>query len=169
MALAAVGGSQWESCVALAADALITVVLSCEDLESWVDDPSPQSEDEVKSRLLLDVVVVESPSVLELLTSEDEPLLVRWNTFLVLNLGLHSLDSVTGIDFKSDRLSSKGLDKDLHLYKARPFFYLLIWGERSRPTVAIKSGQSNNYYRGPIKGAPSSLLFPARWPSQFPK
>ena len=45
---------------------------------------SPKSEDKMESGLLLDVVVGESPSVLELLSSEDQPLLVWGNAFLVL-------------------------------------------------------------------------------------
>jgi hypothetical protein len=42
-----------------------------------------QAEDEVKGRLLLDVVVRKSAAILELLTSEDQALLVRGNTLLV--------------------------------------------------------------------------------------
>ena len=45
---------------------------------------STKSEDEVEGGLLLDVVIAEGPPVLELLTGEDEPLLVRWDAFLVL-------------------------------------------------------------------------------------
>ena len=33
---------------------------------------------------------------------------------LYLNLGLHVLDSVTGLHFKSDGLAGQRLDKDLH-------------------------------------------------------
>lgn len=42
-----------------------------------------EAEDEVKGRLLLDVVVREGAAVLELLASEDETLLVRGNALLV--------------------------------------------------------------------------------------
>ena len=73
-----------------------------------------KTEDKVKGRLLLDVVVGESTAVLKLLSSEDETLLVRGNTLLVLNLALDGLDRVGGLDFKGDSLSSQGLDKDLH-------------------------------------------------------
>jgi len=41
----------------------------------------------VKSGLLLDVVVRESSTILQLLAGEDEPLLVRGNSFLVLQGG----------------------------------------------------------------------------------
>merc|ERR1712117_374287 len=52
---------------------------------------SPQPEDKVKSGLLLDVVVGQSPAILQLLASEDQPLLVRGNSLLVLDLGLDIL------------------------------------------------------------------------------
>ena len=37
-------------------------------------------EDQVKSRLLLDVVVAQCPAILKLLASEDEALLIRGDT-----------------------------------------------------------------------------------------
>ena len=45
---------------------------------------SPQSEDQVKGRLLLDVVIGQRPAVLQLLTGEDQPLLVWGDSLLVL-------------------------------------------------------------------------------------
>ena len=68
----------------------------------------------MKGRLLLDVVVREGTSVLELLASEDQTLLVRRDAFLVLDLGLHGLDGVGGLDLEGDGLSSEGLHEDLH-------------------------------------------------------
>jgi len=47
---------------------------------------STQTKDEVKSRLLLDVVVRKGAAVLELLSSEDETLLVRGNALLVCEI-----------------------------------------------------------------------------------
>ena len=46
---------------------------------------SPESEHKMESGLLLDVVVRESPSILELLSSKDQPLLVWRNPLFVLN------------------------------------------------------------------------------------
>ena len=40
----------------------------------------------MESALLLDVVVGESPAILQLLPGKDEPLLVRGNPFLVLRI-----------------------------------------------------------------------------------
>jgi len=64
--------------------------------------------------LLLDVVVGEGSTVFELLSSEDESLLIRWDTFLVLNLGLYILNSVGWLDIKGDGLTSQSLDENLH-------------------------------------------------------
>merc|ERR1719515_496758 len=80
-----------------------------EDLHS-----SSEPEDEMKGALLLDVVIREGPTVLELLASEDQPLLVWGDSLLVLDLGLDVLDGVGGLHLKGDSLSSQGLDEDLH-------------------------------------------------------
>merc|ERR1712121_363995 len=64
--------------------------------------------------LLLDVIIGKSSSVLELLSSEDQSLLVWGDAFLVLDLGLHILNGVGRFNLKSDGLASQGLDKDLH-------------------------------------------------------
>jgi hypothetical protein len=48
----------------------------------------------VESRFLLDVVVAQGTTVFELFTGKDKTLLVRRNTFLVLNL---LLDVVNGV------------------------------------------------------------------------
>jgi hypothetical protein len=53
-----------------------------------------QTEHQVESRLLLDVVIRKSPAVLELLAGEDETLLVWGDTLLVLNLRLDVVDGV---------------------------------------------------------------------------
>jgi hypothetical protein len=68
----------------------------------------------VEGGLLLDVVVGESTTILELLSSENQALLVRGDTLLVLNLGLDIVDGIRGLDLKSDGLAGEGLDEDLH-------------------------------------------------------
>merc|ERR1711923_391599 len=64
--------------------------------------------------LLLNVVVRKSSSVLKLLASKDQSLLIWGNAFLVLNLGLDVLNAIGGLDLEGDGLPSKGLDEDLH-------------------------------------------------------
>ena len=68
----------------------------------------------MESGLLLDVVVGEGSAILQLLSSEDESLLIRWDTFLILNLGLNVFNGVCWFDIEGDGLSSEGLDEDLH-------------------------------------------------------
>merc|ERR1719270_2024232 len=48
----------------------------------------------VKGGLLLDVVIAQGTSILELLTSEDQTLLIRRDTFLILDLSFHIFDSI---------------------------------------------------------------------------
>jgi len=73
-----------------------------------------QSQHQVERRLLLDVVVREGTTVLELFSGEDETLLVGWDAFLVLDFGLDVLDRVGRFDFERDRLAGEGLHEDLH-------------------------------------------------------
>jgi hypothetical protein len=78
------------------------VGLGRKELEGRLDDTSPQSEDKVKSGLLLDVVVRKGSAILELLAGEDESLLVRGDTLLVLDLG--GLKSRTGEGRESSKI-----------------------------------------------------------------
>jgi len=87
--------------------------LSSESLDEDLHTTS-ESENEMEGGLLLDVVVGEGSTVLELLSSEDESLLIWWDTFLVLDLGLDVLDGVSWLNIKGDGLTSEGLDEDLH-------------------------------------------------------
>ena len=68
----------------------------------------------MKRRLLLDVVVRESAAVFKLLSGEDETLLIGRDALLILNLSLHVVDGVRGLDLKSDGLASQSLNEDLH-------------------------------------------------------
>ena len=74
-----------------------------------------EAEDEVKSRVLLDRVVLERVTILELLAREDEALLVRRDTLLILDLRLNILDAVGRLDLEGDMLTRQSLDEDLHL------------------------------------------------------
>jgi hypothetical protein len=64
-----------------------------------------KAEDQVESRLLLNVVVGEGTTILELLAGEDQALLVRRDALLVLNLGLDIVDGVAGLHLKGDSLA----------------------------------------------------------------
>ena len=49
------------------------------------------------------------------MTPHISPLLIRRNAFLILDLGFHILDGVTGLHLKGDGLPSQGLHEDLHV------------------------------------------------------
>jgi hypothetical protein len=64
----------------------------------------------MEGRLLLDVVIGESAAILKLLAGENQALLVRRDTLLVLNLALDIVDGVRGLDLKGDGLAGEGLN-----------------------------------------------------------
>ena len=73
-----------------------------------------KTEDKVEGGLLLDVVVRKSTAILELLAREDETLLIRGDTLLILNLRLDVLDGVRRLDVERDGLAGEGFHEDLH-------------------------------------------------------
>ena len=73
-----------------------------------------KTKDQVESALLLDVVVAQSATVLQLLSGKDQTLLIRGNTLLVLNLGLDVINCIRRLNLQRNSLASQSLDKDLH-------------------------------------------------------
>ena len=63
---------------------------------------------------LLDIVVSKGTAILQLLAGKDEALLVRRDALFVLNLALHIVNAVTGLNLKCDSFASQRLDKNLH-------------------------------------------------------
>jgi len=113
--LTAVDRTGRETGIAHTADVLVAVELTGQHLKGRLDDTTSQTEHQVQGGLLLDVVVAQSTPILELLTSEDQSLLIRRDSFLILDLGLDGVDGITGLDIEGDGLSGEGLDEDLHL------------------------------------------------------
>merc|ERR1719438_551450 len=68
----------------------------------------------MQGAFLLNVVIGEGSSVLQLFSSKDQPLLVWRNSFLVLDLGLDVLNGIRWFNLQGDGLTSQGLDEDLH-------------------------------------------------------
>ena len=92
LSLSAIVGSERQPSVALSADLLVGLVFPGQSSQCWFDGntlstTTSESENEMESGLLLDVVVGQSPAVFELLACEYQSLLVRRDAFLVLNLG----------------------------------------------------------------------------------
>ena len=59
----------------------------------------------MESRLLLNVVVGQGPTILKLFPGKDQTLLIRRNTFLVLDLRLYIVDGIRGLNLESDGFS----------------------------------------------------------------
>ena len=77
--------------------------------------PSMEMQDEMEGRLHLNAVVRKGVAIFELLSGEDKTLLVRRDTFLVLDLHLHIVNGVRRLDLMSNCFpGSEGLNEDLH-------------------------------------------------------
>jgi hypothetical protein len=59
----------------------------------------------MESGFLLDIVVREGTAVLELLSSEDQTLLIGRNALLILNLALDVVNGIGALDLESDGLA----------------------------------------------------------------
>ena len=68
----------------------------------------------MKRALLLNVIIGQSPTILQLLAGKDQPLLVRGDTLLILNLRFNVVDRIGRLDLEGDRLARQRLDEDLH-------------------------------------------------------
>lgn len=64
-----------------------------------------ETEDEMKGRLLLDVVIGEGAAILKLLSGENQALLIRRDALLVLNLRLDIVDGIRGLNLEGDGLA----------------------------------------------------------------
>merc|ERR1712014_274164 len=73
-----------------------------------------QTEHQVRSGLLLNIVVAQCTAIFQLLACEDETLLIWWDALFVLNLRLHVVDRIGALNLKRDRLARQCLDEDLH-------------------------------------------------------
>lgn len=69
----------------------------------------------VDATYFLDVVIRQRTPVLQLLPGEDQTLLVRGDTLLVLDLGLDIVDGVGGFDFERDGFTGEGFDEAVAL------------------------------------------------------
>merc|ERR1719169_185555 len=75
-----------------------------------------QAQNQVQSRLFLDVVIRQSTAVLQLLASKNQTLLIGGNAFLVLNFGLHVFNGVGSLHIKGDGLASQSFNENLHFF-----------------------------------------------------
>jgi len=116
--------SPWrKSGVALAANHLLAVVLLGQHAERGLDDAAAEAKHQVERRLLLNVVVGQGATVLQLLAGENQSLLIRRNSLFVLNFGLDIFDGIAGFHLEGDRLPRQRFHENLH---ARSSFSFLL-------------------------------------------
>jgi hypothetical protein len=121
LSLSAVSGLWWELSIASSANHLVAFVLSGKFCKCWLDldltvTTSSKSKDKMEGGFLLDVVVRKGSSIFQLLSSKNESLLIRWDTFFVLDLGLHVLNGVCWLNIKSDGFTRERFHENLHIY-----------------------------------------------------
>jgi len=136
--LAAVDRAGGQARVALTAHHLVAVVLAGQDLQGRLDDTTTQAEHQVEGGLLLDVVVGQGAAVFQLLTGEDQTLLIRRDALLVLDLGLHVLDRVGTLDIEGNGLTRQRLDENLHLELVLLESNLLVKILNTKPMFVFK-------------------------------
>merc|ERR1712232_1503409 len=73
-----------------------------------------EAQHQMQCALLLNVVIRQRATIFKLLACKNQPLLIWWNAFLVLNLSLDIVNGVTCLHIQSDGLASQSLHKDLH-------------------------------------------------------
>ena len=116
---------------------------------------SSETKHQVKSWLLLDVVVAQSAAVFKLLAGEDKTLLVWRDALLVLDLCLHVLNGVAGFDVEGNGFSGKSLYENLHVSVLK---FLIIVNSRAgllkgaQPTSLLKTNIQINQYLEPFIG-----------------
>ncbi len=105
--LSAVCSTRWKTSITLATNCLITVVALSQESQRGIIYTASETQDKVQRRLLLDIIIRQCASIFELFSSEDQTLLVRWDSFLILNFGLHIIDCIRWLDIKRDGLTCK--------------------------------------------------------------
>jgi len=96
---------------------LSVCVLCHQSIAEQLDDclgAATKAQYQMQRGFFLDVVVRQCSPVLQLLAGKDETLLIRWDTFFVLDLLLDVFDRVTGFDVKRDGLPGQSFYENLH-------------------------------------------------------
>ena len=92
LSLSAIVSLGWESCIAFSANHLFGLVLSGKSSEIWLNldgshTTTSQSQNQMESGFFLDVVVREGSAIFQLLACKNQSLLIRRDSFFVLDLG----------------------------------------------------------------------------------
>src|SRR5690606_28510129 len=112
--LSAVCGTRGKCSIALATNLFFTSIRCSNNFHRRFNNTTTKTKNQVKGTFLLNVIVRKSAFVFQLLTGKNQALLVRWNTFLVLDFGLDSGNGVSRLDVQGNSLTSECFNKDLH-------------------------------------------------------
>ena len=84
---------------------MLDLLGSGEDLLFALLTSSSETKDQVEGGFLLDVVIAQSASIFQLLSGKNKTLLIRRNSFLVLDLGLDVVNRIRWLDIECDSLA----------------------------------------------------------------
>jgi hypothetical protein len=141
------------------------------DLEKDLCSTRRRRTDPVEGGLFLDVVVVQSAPIFQLLSSEDKSLLIGGDAFVILDLGPHVIDGIRRLRLQRSRLTRGGLNKDLHAAseakdQVTSGRLMDIIVREGAPTLELLFGKSNVAGRGEFHPCPGSSPSHCRW---YPK
>jgi len=112
--LSAVCSTGWKTCVTFSADRFVTVVSFRKKCQRRIVNAATKTQHQVQSGLFLNIVVRQCTSVFELLAGENQSLLIRRNSLLVLDLGLDVIDCIGRLNIERNSLARQGLYENLH-------------------------------------------------------
>merc|ERR1712241_1232201 len=112
--LPTVGSTRMKTSVTFTTDHLVAVVLLGQQPQRRFNPPPSQPQHQVKGRLFLNVVIAQRASVFQLFTGKDETLLVRRDSFFVLDFRLDVVGGVSWFHLEGDGLAGEGFHEDLH-------------------------------------------------------
>lgn len=153
-----------EACVALAANLFLTIEFLRQQSKGWVVDTTSETQDQVERRLLLDIIIRKCTAILQLLSRKNQPLLIRWNAFLILDLCLNIVNCVTWLDIERYRPKNKLSVTHSRKERTRHFMwkthlpvrvFTKIWIDKEHGGVSVM-----------FEVTPSSVLCLAQTPSQ---
>ena len=95
---------------------------------------STQPEHQMKSAFFLDIVIAQGTAIFELFAGKDKTLLIRWDSFFILNLGLHIVNGVGRLNIQSDGLAWSQI---LGAEKATVSVRIIIYKPTGNPTFIL--------------------------------
>jgi len=103
----------------------------------------------VERWLFLDIVIRESSPIFELLSGEDQSLLVRGDALLILDFSLHVIDGVRCFHIQRDCFTRQGLYEDLHSsskaeHQVECGFFLDVVIRQSSSILQLLSGKDQS-------------------------